>query len=96
MLPDSYDKVSEETKMVVQLFLARAIRFLQGSGNSDGEARNIMDAIEKEAMDNAVEIAVEVWMESRKPCSAEQFVQRFADLVWEKATGDGSYYSLHN
>lgn len=51
-----------------------------------------MDAIEKEAMDNAVEMALVVWRESRKAslgCSTEQFVQQFADLVWEKATGDG-------
>lgn len=76
--------------MVVQLFLARAIGFLQGSGKSDGEARNIMDAIQKEAMDNAVEMALVVWRESRTlGCSTEQFVQQFADLVWEKATGDG-------
>lgn len=89
MLPDSYDKVSEETKMVVQLVLARAIGFLQGSGKSDDEAHNIMVAIEKEAMDDAVEMAVEEWAKSGKACSAEQFVQRFADLVWENATGDG-------
>lgn len=94
MLPESYDNVSEETKTVVQLFLARAIGFLQGSGHSDEEARIALDGIEKEATRSAVEMAVEAWEKSRKSCSAERFVQWFADLVWEAATGDGQFQPL--
>jgi hypothetical protein len=89
MLPKSYDKVPEGTKQTVQLFIARASGFLQGKGQSDQEVRTNVDKIENEAIKEAVEIAVEVWNTSHQPCTAEQFVQRFAGLVWEATTGDG-------
>ncbi|KAG6358216.1 hypothetical protein INS49_014100 [Diaporthe citri] len=88
MLPPSYDKVSEETKKVVQLFMAHARGFLQGRGKSDWEARTILENYETEATCNALKMADGGWEESRQPCSAEQFVQWFAELVWDGLTDD--------
>ncbi|KAI7778867.1 hypothetical protein LA080_001558 [Diaporthe eres] len=88
MLPVSHDDVSEETKKVVQLFMAHARGFLQGRGRSDWEARTILKKYETEATRNALEMAYEGWEESRQPCSAEQLVQWFAELVWDGLTDD--------
>lgn len=94
MLPASYDNVSEETKNVVQLFMAHAHGFLHGFGMSDDAALPTLEDIKKEAMKNAVKMALEDWEESQKPCSAEQFVQCFAKLIWEGLTDNGWYHYL--
>lgn len=65
MLPKSYNSVSEETKSTVQLFIAHASGFLQGKGQSDEEVRTTMDKIEKEAMKEAPEMAVEAHKKSQ-------------------------------
>lgn len=92
MLPESYDKVSEETKKVVQLFMARARSLVRASSASDEEACRRMEPVLTGAMELGVKIAVQNWEKHRKLCSAEQFVQRFARLVWYGATGDGKYH----
>lgn len=89
MLPASYDKVSKETKKAVQLFMAHARGFLQGRGRSDEEARTILKNYETEAKCSVIKTALGNWEESRRPCSAEQFVQWFAELVWDGLTDDG-------
>lgn len=94
MLPASYEKVSEETKKVVQLFMAHARGFLQGRGSSEEEARTILERCETQATWNSMRMALKNWEESRQPCSAEQLVQCFAELVWDGLTDDGQYHSL--
>lgn len=94
MLPESYDRVSEETKKVVQLFMAHAHGFLHGTWRSDEEALPILKYFQKKAITNAVERALQAWEESQEPCSAEQFVQWFAELIWEGLTDDGTHLSL--
>lgn len=97
MLPLSYDLVSEKTKQTIQLFIARASGFLQGKGMSEAEVHVAMDKIEKEAIKEVFETEVELWKKPKQLCNAEQFVQRFADLVWEAVVGDerGEYQAAH-
>lgn len=75
--------------MTVQQYIARATGFLQGKGHSDEEVRATMENIEKDATKEALEMALEAHEKRDKPCTAELFAQRFANLVWEAATGDG-------
>jgi hypothetical protein len=49
MLPKSYDRVSEMTKFILQLFIARArMGLLQGKGENDVDSA--METIEKDAI----------------------------------------------
>lgn len=93
MLPDSYDKVSTETRLTVQLFMAHARHLVKKKGLSDDATKNHMDEYQKEAMGHAVDMAVEGWQDDRKSCSAEQFVQWFASLVWKVASGSSEFHS---
>lgn len=93
MLPKSYENVSEETKTVVQLLMAHARGFLQGSGRSDDEARTIVQDMERDAMHQSIDWALEDFEKGRGPCSAEQFVQRFAEMVWVGSTLNRQYHS---
>lgn len=73
--------------MTVQQYIARATGFLQG--RNDERVRTTMDNIEREAINEALEMALEAHKKRQTPCTAELFAQRFAYLVWEGAIGGG-------
>lgn len=82
MLPDSYNKVSQETKMMVQSFVAHVHGMSQNIKGSDYEARAAISHCQTYAVKAATQWAINDWYESRKPCSAELFVQRFVQIMW--------------
>lgn len=88
-MPTSFDIVSHETKELVTKWKVQVENHLTGWNFTFGEIPGISKNREKRALDLMLKVSVENWENGRKPCSAEQFVQRFLRLMWDDATCDG-------
>lgn len=91
MGPACLGDVCEETRDSLALLTRQLQRMLRKKLSEEDVSYLLGYAMDR-AIKAATEDAVEEWENTQTPCSAELFVQQYAELLWDQFLQEGGKY----